>query len=168
MWIEYALAVLSDRKQYTVRSYYIIGTEAGCNLLNRTFDRMHDEMANKRTNKKEQSEKVQWLGFSNVPLTADLKRQFQAWVVLQNDYIEQLSGILSAGYKINLAFNAKNDAFSASLTCVDPDDENAGLTMTSLAPDADTAIALAIFKHYVVCERVWPTAENGAGKSQWG
>lgn len=109
-----------------------------------------------------------WKGFSNVPLTESMKKEFEAWLKPEMSATTLADQMAMDGYKINLAYNQKNRAFSCAVTCQDPDSLNAGLTMTSLAPSSEYALFLAYWKHVEVCQEKWPQPNEGAGNSQWG
>lgn len=114
------------------------------------------------------ADRAEWRGFANVPLTADMKKSFEKRMSEGYDFWADLGAVIQDGYKMSIAYNAQNDAWSAALTCTFPQSVNSGLTMTALAPDAATAMALVLYKHGAVCMGVWPTETSASGKNQWG
>lgn len=112
-------------------------------------------------------EDTQWKGFANVPFNAEERALYSSADLLETVVHAQLEEMLATGYRVSFFYDAKNDAAQCSVTCADPKSVNAGWTMTSRGPTWWDALSVAVFKHFILCEGVWPKDEATAG-SQWG
>jgi hypothetical protein len=123
---------------------------------------------NKRSNSQNSSE---WgkFEFVAINLTEDEKKQFKkAYTDKPNDLLGQLDGLLKNGYKLSLSYDNQNNCVLASLTGKDPNSPNYNYVMTSRAGESWESMALALFKHYVVCDdEDWGGDTREDGRS-WG
>lgn len=93
-------------------------------------------------------------GFVNCSLTAQQKAQFRD---IRYDPIEVwtvLNEIVGA-YKFSLATDNTNDAFIASLTCMNPAFPGHGYILSARAGDAFTATCALLFKHITILKEDW-------------
>lgn len=123
---------------------------------------------NKRSNDRNSQE---WgkFEFVAVNLTEEEKKQFRlAYKDKPNDLLNPLDGFLKNGYKISLSYDQQNNCVLASMTGKDPASPNYNYVMTSRAADAWESLALALFKHYQVCDdEDWGGDTREDGRS-WG
>lgn len=102
--------------------------------------------------------------FVDVKLTQEQKAAFvareqppAAWCV---DRMQQL---VFSGYRFGCSWSGEHQSFTVSMTCRNDESANNGLCMTSFAGQLLTAVRLALYKHYEVCDQVWtiPGADPG-------
>lgn len=132
------------------------------------LEALRTAMAPKKNTPKSGSRMGDWKGFSNVPLTADAKRAFDLWADEEADLNKLLAEMQQAGYRFTGTYNSKNQAYTCSVTSTAEGRPDFGYTMSSIAPDPITAQYVACFKHFVMCEEVWPLDETSKGGAQWG
>lgn len=105
--------------------------------------------------------------FVDIKLTQEQKAAFLG----QRHTAEELVGFLQAvaddGYRVGCSWNAESQSYTVSMTCRNAESVNNGLCVTSFAKDVSTAIALAWYKHDVVCGGDWLGAA-GPGSEDFG
>lgn len=114
---------------------------------------------------------VTFRGFVQHSLTKEEKLQYDTWVAEQS--LELLFSFLERLVDSHYKLSAKNDSYGGgvqiSLTCDDEKNLDAGLVMTSRAPDLYNGLMLAMFKHLVLFGGEWNEyAPDGDGVSAWG
>lgn len=114
------------------------------------------EMAGKSTKKQSSAE---WKGFIDCRLTEEQVEGLMMWELSYEDVWVALTGELSGNYRFTLSFNSQNDHFVAALTGGEGS-PNQGYTLSSFAPDVDTAVRALCYKHFVVLEQDWQRAKN--------
>ena len=101
--------------------------------------------------------------FVDVQLTAEARAAFLANKPDADEVLYGICVLLGGGYRVGCSYSGERHSFIVSLTCREHGDANEGLCMTSFASDLVTALSLALFKHYTLCEGVWTS--GGAGES---
>lgn len=93
--------------------------------------------------------------FVDVKLTQEDREAFISWSRLGGDRVVELQQFADSGYRVGVTWSGEHQAYTVSVTCRDEQSDNNGLCMTSFAGDLRQAIALAWYKHEVVCEFAW-------------
>lgn len=93
--------------------------------------------------------------FVDVKLAMEDKDNFIAWLQDGPDPVKLLQRFADDGYRVGVAWQGQQQAYTVSVTCRDEESENNGLCMTSFSRDLAQAVCLAWFKHDVVCRRQW-------------
>jgi len=107
------------------------------------------------TAKKKPVKKVEFKGYLRVNLTDEQDAYFDSWVTEQEIKLSDFDILLNTGFKFSLNWDRFHDGVSASLFASDPKLGWAGWCLTAWADNAESAIALLFFKHYVLCEEDW-------------
>lgn len=94
------------------------------------------------------------------------KDRFEQWRKEEGEDTDiLLSRMAVDGYKMSVSWDDGNSSFICSHTCLNPRDENYCLVLTSRSDDFFEAIALNVFKHFVLCvDCLWHMSDNLA----WG
>lgn len=96
--------------------------------------------------------------FAQVAIARSEKQAVEAWVDQNEaDFDTLICDLLSNEHTIKLSWSDYSDAYTASITCHDDDNQNGKLILTAQAGSAIDALGLVMYKNYVLCE-------NGA----WG
>lgn len=113
-------------------------------------------MARKPQNKP--AKKAQWLGYHRVNLSKADEAAFELWRVGETVRWEDIGILSNAGYKFSLSWDDYHQGISASLYCTQAKMDWAGYSLTAWAGDAESAVLLLLYKHYVMCEEEWDIA----------
>lgn len=99
---------------------------------------------------------LEWGGFINLRLTELQKNDFKIWFTDNNDTVsDRVESLLIDGFKLSIAFNADNDTFSASVIGCLLVSSQKRYAVSAYAPNWWQAIALVIYKHFVIAEQKW-------------
>lgn len=104
--------------------------------------------------------KAEWKGYHKVNLSKEQENEFDAWEVSQTIQITDFDVLCNAGYKLSISWDDYHQGVSASLYCTQAKMDWAGFTLSAWAAEANTALKLLFYKHYVICEEVWDIAEE--------
>lgn len=120
--------------------------------------------------KKQPVKKADWKGFHNVNLSAEDEVLFEAWSKENVVGVNWIQSLADDGYKVSFDWDAHNEGFRAGLYATSAKMAWAGYTLTAWAEDAQTALNLLCYKHYVMCNQVWETAKDkpNKGTSKYG
>lgn len=99
--------------------------------------------------------------FVDIKLTAEDRRAFLAWYLKPPDLVRALQEFTDNGYRVGVSWSGTHQSYTVSLTCRDDSSPNNGACMTSFAGELARAIALAVYKHYVVASGVWSSVAGG-------
>lgn len=99
--------------------------------------------------------------FVDVKLSSDQKKAFADWFKLGGDRLIELQKFVDSGYRVGVAWSGEHQSYTVSVTCRDVESENNGLCMTSFARDLRQAVALAWYKHEIVCSFAWQSFASG-------
>jgi hypothetical protein len=115
--------------------------------------------------KQQAKKKVDWKGYHSCNLLTADELPYENWAATQVIQLSDLDVIVQAGYKFSLNWDAFHSGVSASLYASDGRLDWAGYSLTAWASDAESAIKLLFYKHYVMCEEQWEIAPNNTEKS---
>lgn len=113
------------------------------------------------------SKDAEFKGFVNYVLSDADKTAFKDWDMDDHDLWQVLAACLQSGYKISATYNSQNDTYSATFMCRDVSLANAGLVLSSFAPDPYNAVKSLVFKHTVILDENWTDAAVKE-QSNWG
>jgi hypothetical protein len=99
--------------------------------------------------------KIDWKGYLNVNLDAELEKAFDVWELKREFGITDVAVLVDNGYKFSLNWDNHHNGFVASLYSASSKLAWTGWTLTAWAPDVGTAMRLLFFKHYIMCEEDW-------------
>jgi hypothetical protein len=99
--------------------------------------------------------KVEWKGYLRVNLTAEQEEHFDVWFPSQTIQLSDFDILCNSGFKFGLSWDSFHAGVSASLYANDPKLSWSGYTLTAWAEDAQSAIELLFYKHYIICEEDW-------------
>lgn len=121
-------------------------------------------MARGKGAQKTQSDAVGMPRFVDVQLSAEQRDEFSTWDARNGDLVRFMQSLADDGYRVGVAWNGKQNAYTVSLTCREMGSVNEGLCMTSFAGSLTTALWLAIYKHVEVTRENW--SGNRAGGAE--
>lgn len=104
-----------------------------------------------------------WKGFVNVELTDAQKPLVKASMSDMARLWTTVWDLVDAGYKLTISNDAQHNSYNVSMTCRNPKDVNAGLTLTGRGGTIEGAVASFVFKHSDILESDW-TAVNAHGR----
>jgi len=107
------------------------------------------------TQKKTKAPKIEWKGYLNVNISTEDAAAFDQWEVKRKFSFSDISILVDNGYKFSLNFDTHHSGFVASLYSGSTKLAWTGWTLTAWAEDAETAIRLLFYKHYMMCEEDW-------------
>lgn len=108
-----------------------------------------------------------WKGFANVPFNAEARALYEAAEIAENVVYQRLEQLISTGYRVTFSYDKEGDTYQVSITCSAPKNANEGYTLTSRGPTWWDALSVATFKHFDLCQGVWPHGERVVG-DKWG
>lgn len=114
--------------------------------------------------KKRQVKKAEWKGYHKVNLSTEDAAAFDAWRVNQSVQISDFDVLANNGYKISVSYDDYHEGVSATLYCTQQKMPWAGYTLSAWAADAESAILLLFYKHYVICQEEWDIAPEKVDK----
>lgn len=72
------------------------------------------------------------------------------WEEKASDAFVFVSEVVNSGYKVSLSWDAENDCYIATFTCMEKKSPNYCLVMSSRSDDLWEAIGINLYKHYVL------------------
>jgi len=99
-----------------------------------------------------------WKGYKNINITSDLEAEVEKFVSDDKNVFHSFNEMLVTGYQIKIYFDEKTESMKAVATCFDGDSVNHGYALSAWASDWYTALAVLIFKHCEIAEKVWEDA----------
>lgn len=120
-------------------------------------------MSAKNSSRKSKATWQNEIQFSSWRLTTEQKKAFEAAYEKNGaELVSMLDTVLLAGYKVSLSFDSTNQTTIVSLTAKNEADPNYNWCLTTRHHDAYRAIALAMYKHFDLCDDcIWPVEESG-------
>lgn len=118
-------------------------------------------MAKEKLSKKA---KVEWKGYHSCNLLTADELLFEVWASGQVIQLSDLDVIVQKGYKFSLNWDDFHAGVSASLYASDAKLGWAGFSLTAWADNAEDAIKLLFYKHFVMCKEEWEIAPNNTEK----
>lgn len=125
-------------------------------------------MTTKKQNKS--AKKAEWKGYHKINLTREQNELFEGQYASRSVPFTDFDILVNNGYKLSISWDNYNGGVSASLYAQDQKMEWAGFTLSAWAGDAETALKLLLFKHYVVAEQRWEIVkpEREGSSVKWG
>lgn len=104
-------------------------------------------MASRKTNKGngELWNKQKWIGFVNVRMTQEEKKQVKENLLAEEAGLEFLMNAVTDGYKCSISYSIPEDVYTVSLTGVYQRKPNAGITMSIRHRDLIVALTALSF-----------------------
>lgn len=110
-----------------------------------------------------------WGGFINVSVTDAEKEQFEDWLVENAaDVSRLLDDLLGEGVKYGVAYDRENECYIVTFTGAFVAGSNVRVCVTSRAGTWREADALAVWKHYVLCDGDYGDLYATGRKRSWG
>lgn len=98
--------------------------------------------------------------FVDIRLDQIQRADFVAQAVSADDLLAALAELIGDGLRVGFSWAEAQNAYICSLTGKGGSGDNFGLCMTSFAASPAIALALAFYKHSVVCGGRWVAAEE--------
>lgn len=115
-------------------------------------------MATGKNNKK--SDKVTWIGYANIHIPENHVAEAEAYLGDTKTVWADYTKTLYDGYSMKVGYDPKDESFKATLTCYNPDSENAGLSMSAYGGDWFTALGACLYKHIVISDEDWGSVSS--------
>ena len=107
------------------------------------------------SNKSKKNARIEWKGYLRVNLTDVQEKAFDKWFPLQVIQISDFGILANNGYKFSLGWDDFHSGVVAALYANSAKLAWPGYTLTAWAESAEEAVALLMYKHYVVCDQDW-------------
>lgn len=148
---------------YNSRLKTLVGWGKAYLILFDLFQNERLQLMAKKTNSGRKEAK--WAGFAagympQEHIDAFLEIEFDGSTLLPTIF-----ELIQDGYGISVKMKDKDASIVASMTAQYEDMENAGLTLTAFAPDAETALGLLLYKHFTFYEGVWEKQANKGSRT---
>jgi hypothetical protein len=92
----------------------------------------------------------------NIPTTGHTVDDVREYYGEVSSLMDAMDAVIQAGYKLSISYNVANDNFIASLTGRLQGTANYEKTISGFAMTWDMAVAVVLYKHYVICgEGAW-------------
>lgn len=106
--------------------------------------------------------------FVDLRLTEGDKESFNKFLKTpQADLDAMTLDLLAEGYKISFSYDQRHDCVICSITGTKEAKYNSGLILTSRAADYNEALALGLYKHFVIFNRSkWKSTDKDSNR--WG
>lgn len=115
------------------------------------------KMPKKKANNK--AKKFQWKGYVNCNIPATHEDAVMAYVKDEKTVFALMNSLLQGDYRIAFSTDDRSGGIKCALTCYDMDDENGGKCLSSFAGDWYTALAVALYKHVELLDKIWDDAQ---------
>lgn len=99
--------------------------------------------------------KPDFRGFFNTEIPLERKGECKAFIREDEQVAVLIEEAVAALYKISFSRNEKNDSIVAAMQCNDSNSPNAGLVMSAHAAHWYDAVAVLVWKHFVLLEQKW-------------
>lgn len=105
--------------------------------------------------------------FSSLKLEKSDEKKFTEWVSQTTPLpAAVILQFLGDGFKISCSWVADQNAFCFSVVGTENTKAHRNMVMTSWSDDFDEVVAIAAYKHYVMCDSgEWPTQDTS---DRWG
>jgi hypothetical protein len=102
--------------------------------------------------------------FVNYELNEDERKRFKAWAHENAaDMLSMFDRLLDDGYGFSCKWDERSECVAAFVQCRQENSPNKGWLLTGRGSTAFSAIAGALYRHYVLFEGVWPIDQNRRG-----
>lgn len=113
----------------------------------------------------------EWGGFINVNLSQQAKESFQSWWDTEADtFMRDADDLMGEGMKVSSSYDYENECYIVSFTGRPDAAMDFRCVMTTRASTWAEAMALAVYKHNVICKASWvdflPNAQRK--RNAWG
>lgn len=110
-----------------------------------------------------------WGGFINVSVSDEEKSQFEDWLVENaQDVSKRLDDLIGEGIKYGIAYDRENQCYIVTLTGSLVPKANLRCCVTSRAGTWNECDALAVWKHFVLCDGDYGDLLTSGRKRSWG
>lgn len=107
--------------------------------------------------------------FVSVELSKEQKDMLRKWDVKYETTVDQITRMVSDGFKLSVWGDKAHDCCGATLTSPKKDGGPRQQCLNARGPDFLGALKAVAFKHLIVLEGDWGTVDNsGDPDSQWG
>jgi hypothetical protein len=110
--------------------------------------------------RKKSDQKVTWKGYVNITIPAKMNDKVLSYVKDDKNVWQQLTQIIDEGYTVKFVKGKEDGEVRCNLYCQNPDDDNAGYSLGAWATDWYTALAVCLFKHFVIAQGLWEGYEK--------
>ena len=117
-----------------------------------------------RTAAKARAAADDWKGFVNLELDDRQKNEARRMLTDAERVWDNIFQLVFSGYKMTLSYDADRSAFNLSMTCRLAGDPNEGYTLSGRGGSEIAAAVSFWYKHSVVCQGRWPTAQSSEGR----
>lgn len=96
--------------------------------------------------------------FLNYTLTDDERKHFQDWrETLEFDELnDKMESLVDKGYSFSIKWDAFNECYSCFIVSPKPDNGADNVILTGRGKSVLSALAGALFRHYMVFDGFWP------------
>lgn len=113
---------------------------------------------------------AEFKGYHKINLTREQNEVFESEYASLSARFDDIDILINNGYKLSFSWDDYNSGVSAALYAKDQKMDWAGYTLTAWAGDAQTALNLLLFKHFIVAQQKWEIvkAEREGSDTKWG
>lgn len=114
--------------------------------------------------------KAEWKGYHKINLNNEQAEVFDRDYSKVIPPFSDIDILVNNGYKLSFSWDDYNTGVSASLYAASKKMDWAGYTLSAWAGDAQTALNLLLFKHFVVAQQKWEIVphEREGSSVKWG
>lgn len=106
--------------------------------------------------------KVEFKGYVNYPVNKQVAEDFRMWFDQQSHILEMVMEFaLKDQLKFSVGEDTYHEAYTASYMCQDRSNPACGCVLTAWSKDMYEAVALLVYKHYVLAGRQWHFEAQG-------
>lgn len=109
-----------------------------------------------------------WTTFVDIRITSEDWEEMNATPYSPEEMSDDVSTLLTRGYRLSFSYNQQNDATIASLTCKAEGDVNEGKTLTAFAQGWLDALRLVLWKNEHIARGNWSKAAKERGGAVFG
>jgi hypothetical protein len=122
------------------------------------------------TKKNKPVKKAEWRGYHKINLTREQNQVFEEQYLPRTIPFTDFDILVNNGYKLSISWDSHNHGVSAALYAQSEKMEWAGYSLTAWSGDAETALKLLLYKHYVVAQQRWEIVnpEREGSDVKWG
>jgi len=150
----YSDALLRDAASYREAEDFFLRRKAMLTFA--VIREAREKMAGKkRTPVIKDTEKANWQGLLDRPLTDDELASLDEWKPKPSEVWGEVDAMLQGGLRLTLSYNKRSNAACATIIDDDAARATGGYGLSSFDGDCAAALKMAIFKHAVLLQRDW-------------
>lgn len=112
--------------------------------------------------------KADFRGFFNFEMDPEQKGNCKEWIRNEEEVALSIEQAIASGYSVKITLDTNKAGYQATMQANDAKDVNAGLCMSAYAKHWYDALAVLMFKHFVLLSCKWEEQEQASNTEDFG